>query len=201
MNALAIDIEKLGDYQDAHIIAVGFCFGDSDGNVIERKAWYISPNERTVIEDRCKREFWDKQTGLYDYFVSQGRPAHIVYPEIAAWLATLEAKYPKIVILSDNPSYDLGGFDRMLQQYTDRLPLRYTSSHGYRWVADYSERAYALGIENAVSEAAKKRMGMTEEDKHRPEKDAEFIYHCTCIVDAVIKKKGAEIAKICSEAL
>jgi len=189
MNALAIDIEKLGDYQDAHIVAIGFCFGDVAGNVIERKAWYISMGEHDKIEERCKREFWDKNQGLLEHFLSKGRPASIVYGEIAEWLKELEEKYPKIVILSDNPAYDLGGFDHLMQKYTGRLPLRYTTAHGYRWVADYSERAYALGIEKEITEAAKKRMGMTEEDKHHPEKDAEFIFHCTYLVEEAIKKR------------
>lgn len=199
MHCLAIDIEKLGDHQDAHIIAVGFCLGDSNGNIIDTKAYYISPDENTTIEPRCKTEFWDKHQGLYEFFLSKGKPAGQVYSDIEYWLSSLESEYPNIVILSDNPAYDLSGFDRMMHKYTGRLPIRYTTDDTYRWVVDYSERAYALGIEKQIKELAFSRMKMSEDDKHHPEKDAEFIYYCTCFTQKVIDKVGNQVASICSK--
>jgi hypothetical protein len=195
---LAIDIEKLGNYQDAHIIAIGFCLGDNNGNTLETKMWAISTTERDVIEPVCKREFWDRYGQLLADFIALGRPAMVVYSEIAAWLDALEIKYPNIIILSDNPSYDLSGFDNLMYRFTQRLPLRYTRAHGYRCVTDYSEQLWALGpgVGKKICTMAAERMNLTEDNKHNPAKDAEFIYHASWLTARLIDKISPQIAAI-----
>lgn len=193
---LAIDIEKLGDHQNAHIIAIGMCLGDPEGNIIKSKAWYIKPDGELVIEPRCKEEFWDKQPDLLAFFLERGSPAKDVYSDIHTWLLGLESQYAKIAILTDNPAYDLSGFDRLMYKYTRRLPLRYTTDDKYRYVGDYSEQSTGMGIYKQVREKATKLMDLRETDKHHPEKDAEFIYRCSYLVSQVLTKGGKEIAKV-----
>ncbi|AIB52182.1 hypothetical protein E24_00498 [Faustovirus] len=200
---LAIDIEKLGDYQNAHIIAVGFCLGNAHGDVLETKMWAVSPGERDHIEPRCKSEFWDRFPQLLADFIALGRPACVVYSEIAAWLDGLEAKYPNITILSDNPSYDLGGFDNLMYRFTGRLPLRYSRAHVYRCVTDYSEQLWALGpgVGKRVCELAAARMNLTEDNKHNPAKDAEFIYHASWLTSKLIDQISTQVATMALEAI
>ena len=62
--------------------------------------------------------------------------------EIQNYLDGLETKYPnmKIKIVSDNPCFDLGKVDWLLDHYTDRLGVRYSFNGAYRSVEDPTEQ-------------------------------------------------------------
>lgn len=195
---LAIDVEKVDDGQGAAIVAFGACLGDAHGKVLQTASWYPAMPSYAKFGERCKAEFWDKHVGLYESFAARARPAAEVYAEFRCWLDALELQYPKIVILSDNPAYDLGAIDNRLEKYCDRLPVRYTSTGVYRWVSDWSERSDALGCYGKVREIAAKLMGDRLKRAHNPEIDAEYIYHCSVITERIRVAIKSDLDKLLS---
>jgi hypothetical protein len=197
---LAIDIEKVDDYQGSSIVAFGACLGDNNGNVIVSKAWYPAMPRYSKFGTRCKTEFWDKQPGLYESFVERSLPAAVAYQSFVNWLDGLEETYPNITILSDNPTYDLGSLDNKIEKYCDRLPVRYTSDGKYRWISDWSEQASALGCYGRVKEIVGLQMGERAKLTHNPEIDAESIYRCSLVTERLTRLMSVELNKLVDNA-
>lgn len=184
---LAVDIESMGAVLGSHIIAIGFCLGDADGNVIEKKSFYITPPPDATFEPRCKEQFWDKHPGLFESFLAKSIDAGIAYQEIGKYLSSLE-KYERVTILSDNPAFDLAHLDVALKRYLGRIGIRYSddsTGNKYRWVADYSERAYIIGVSGEVDKLAMELAGLSEKDLHEPSNDALLIYYGTVITQRI----------------
>lgn len=200
---LAVDIESMGAQLGSHVVAVGFCLGDTNGNVIESRSFYIKPPPAANFEPRCKTEFWDKHPGLFDSFLKKATDANEAYREIGQFLSGLE-KYDRVTILSDNPAFDLAHLDFALNKYLDRIGLRYSdnsSGNKYRWVADYSERTYALGVSQEVDALAMKLAGLKTEDLHDPANDALLIYHGTVITQRIITACRERVRSMAIEVL
>lgn len=185
---LAVDIEAMGAPLGSHVVAIGFCLGDANGKVLERRSFYIKPPLTATFEPRCKAEFWDKHPGLFESFLDKAVDANDAYREVGQFLSSLE-KYNRVTILSNNPAFDLTHLDVALEKYLDRIGLRYSddsSGNKYRWVADYSERTYAIGVSDEVDALAMKIAGLESKDLHDPANDALLIYHGTVIIQRVI---------------
>lgn len=202
---LAVDIEKVDDYQSSPIVAFGVCLGDAHGVILESHAWYPAMPKDGKFGERCKAEFWDKQPGLYERFAERAGDTATVYVGFAAWLNGLEARYSNITILSDNPAYDLSSLDRQLERYCSRLPTRYTSLGKYRWVSDWSERADRLGCYGKVKARVATAMAMAyganiADYAHNPEVDAEQIYRCSVLTEVIGGKVRAELDKLIDKA-
>jgi len=153
---VAVDIEKSGSMMAKHpVVSVGFCIGNIDGSVIEKKRfnlivqWFIlNPGQDLhfwgAFEPRCVREFWSKQSEAMIQACGQN-PLSSSQPdgwkEIAAYVDGLETRFPsrEIIILSDNPSFDIGNIDHHLEKYANRAPMCYSSKGKYRSVKDASD--------------------------------------------------------------
>lgn len=200
---LAIDIEKVDDYQSSPIVAFGACLGDINGTVLESHAWYPALPQNAKFGERCKREFWDKQVGLYATFEDRAEPTAAAYNSFVAWLNGLEAHYGNIVVLSDNPAYDLGSLDHQLERYCGRLPVRYTSLGEYRCVSDWSEQCARMGAGayGSIMARAKAEMGELSQLIHNPEVDAELIYRCTIITERIAGRVNADVSGLVAAAI
>lgn len=172
---LAIDIEKPGSSFHYPIIAFGTCFGDGTLSNLDCREWIpkFDPN-KIQFEERCKREFWDKNQKVLDYFQMNGKgKPEDVFNNFNNYLTKLECEND-ITILSDNPSFDISNMDYYLDKYCKRLPLHYSHKGDYRPVVDWTERASALCCEDDIRAIASNKFNASA--THLPLDDAKNIY-------------------------
>jgi hypothetical protein len=186
---LSVDIEGSGDRLSNQIMAIGTCFGDSVGHVIEKKTWCLDMTGKK-IDPTTFDEFWSKNLALLKKIRAEIVPYKEGMESFIDYLYELDKKYPddKIHIVSDNPSYDVTMVSHaMHENFPNEFPLRYSRSGQYRRVDDPSQRLHAYGdiIKKAVQNIASR---MCVHD-HWPSNDAENIYW-TLILTNSLKKYG-----------
>lgn len=208
---VAFDIEKKGSSLGHHILQIGaayttgpnafvttvnFCFDDETVALEEdalTEGVYMEP-----WEERCKREFWDKQPGLYERIKKAAgleRQCE-TWTRFVKWLDNLERMSDKVVVLSDNPTYDLGAIDHELYQRFGRLGVRYTKGEideegkqtggKYRPVKDPSERI--KGLPKGMRDAIKAQLDKECPHTHWAPDDARRILKQYFLVQAAIEK-------------
>jgi hypothetical protein len=212
---VAVDIEKAGSRNLEHkIIAIGYTVGDVDGNVIDKGSWNfavkwpeykVSSNEIINygdFEKSCWDDFWGNrkkvsaevianlQTNTYEY--TDGMAA------FCKWLNSLEEKYPvetnKIILLSDNPSFDLAAIDVELERHCNRQPMRYSTTGKYRDFYDPTDMLETMP-DKYLSEVAYPFVNSHSKHDHKPENDAEEIYF-KYIAACAAKKKVEEMFNV-----
>jgi len=174
---LVIDIEKGGNRLDHPLLAIGFCLGDLDRGVIEKRTWCCRPQPGQAWEMRCVYEFWCKHPDVMRRIDVEGKPLREQMTSIAEYLASVDARFPtathNVVVVSDNPSFDIGHFDYYFcGALPDQPPLHYSRANEYRTVEDPSERLEALhmwGAERTLLETLAKH-------DHWPDNDAEKVH-------------------------
>jgi hypothetical protein len=184
---VAIDIESGGDSFGARIPAIGVCVGDEFGSVEETKVFcsfvHVPEKGRMPLnfEKRCWEEFWlvENRISILKRIndESKGNTEDEMLFEYAEFLNSLEDTYEgrQIIIVSNNPAFDLGKTDHKLHEIVGRMPTRYGSDGLYRWVEDPSEQAE--GLPDVVKAGVKRKVDSMVKADHWPVNDAKSIYH------------------------
>jgi len=175
---LSVDLESGGSHFDNDDVAVGFFVGepcditdDGEPREIERRR-FVLPYKVSTFEERCKKEFWDKNPILLENLgPSPYNTKDEAWKDIARYLDDLHERY-YVTILSDNPAFDIGRIDHNLYWYAGRLPMRYTPKGDYRPVSDPSEQLKMCPY--WFQKEFKRRFKHLH--SHFPEEDAEYIY-------------------------
>jgi hypothetical protein len=113
---LAVDIERKGKHFHHGILAIGACFGDSDGNILEQRAFCSKVPPKDEFEKRTWDEFWSKYPEVLSRIDAAAVPDAI--GAFKTWVLELEKKHGpfgrkhkdkvKFKLVSDNPAYDIG---------------------------------------------------------------------------------------------
>ena len=176
---ITVDIEKAGCELQHPILAIGFCLASFEDGMIEKKTFCLKPEPWQTFEPRCKTEFWAHQEVLLKRIEAEALPAPLQIRNVERYLKEIEerfsSEYPMLVLLSDNPEFDLGNINHNLYLYAGRRPMRYTSetfSYKYRWVEDPCSRLQALSF----YEIYRDKINNLCVHDHWPENDAENIF-------------------------
>jgi hypothetical protein len=182
---IAIDIEKAGKGFEHSLLAIGICLGDDKGNVIEKKTWCFKGD---CFELRCFNEFWSKYKDLLNTIMTKAIDIKEGLFDFMLYMESLESRYSnKLLILSDNPNFDIGQIDYYIYKHLDRhQPLRYTKSGGYRSISDPSE----MMNNRSFSEDLYKELDLLVKHDHWPENDAEYIYQNYILYKKYISVSG-----------
>ena len=194
-----VDIEGSGASISKHgIVSIGWCVGDLKGNVFEKRRVSLKLQNR-VFEERCLTEYWSKPEQKHQLEVFQ-REAVEPYDGIAAFMKAVDSYEDKydVVILSDNPAYDVAWLDSYIDTYLGRNPLLYKKDQRtYRGIAEPKGWVFSRQLKNAsagakgskifVFDAGKYLQGLetlktTCPHDHWPENDAENIYRRTLLM-------------------
>jgi len=193
---IAIDIEKAGDRFTDAILMIGCCLGDESGNVIETKAFcgVVPPNEE--FQENCWDEFWSKEQDILAKIRRQSTTTMV--KDFTAYFTDLDQRFgpftregeKQLIILSDNPTYDIGSIDVLLATDPEKrfqFPQRYLRNGQVRLrVYDSNENLRALEAETAkrIKNEAKREVP----HDHWAENDAVVIYKTKILVDRELKK-------------
>jgi hypothetical protein len=102
MSFLGIDIETGGCMLSHPLIAIGTCLVLPDGHK-EKRTFRLAFDERD-FEKRCVDEFWSKHPDKLEKL--RALPESNI-AQFANYVDSLDAKYPDLVLVSDNPSFDV----------------------------------------------------------------------------------------------
>ena len=130
------------------------------------------------FEPICYEEFWSKQPpaliGLLQD--TNRRSFNKCIRLFVNWLNALEQQYPEdthtIRFLSNNPNYDFGAIDSVLEREVGRLPARCSTSGKYRSCTNPKNMLDMLP-DNLRATYDKKITAMHD---HDPANDAEYVY-------------------------
>jgi hypothetical protein len=198
--ALAIDIEAIHAHSNIAPVAVGMVLGTTNGIILKQQRF----TRRVDIPDgaipdkdnhqdvhfkdipipkdasrRCWTEFWLKNPQNIQNLLTWNKTAGSIQQmgeDITEWINQLEQEYPthNIVIVSDNPAFDVAAIDNLLWKTTDRLPIRYTTKEQYRSVDDPTEQMACLTFH--VCKKIRALADTFSPHDHDPLSDARNIY-------------------------
>jgi hypothetical protein len=199
---VALDIEKAGPHPDQPVLAIGAVVASRDdsqrhGLVLLRRSWFMKhPCLDCGIdasEDELRDTGFDLDTWRNFWLGNQAALAHIranasdeaeQWESFRAFVDSLESLAPpvadggppEVVLVSDNPLFDLGQIDLQLFRRFARSSVRYSAQGRYRQVVDPSERLEVMrALEPSLTEALQARVDKTSPLTHRPEDDAMHI--------------------------
>ena len=162
---VALDIEKAGCLLKGHpVISIGFVVGNDEGVIYERVKVNFRVRWPQDFEERCYKEFWAKNPEAVKMCQVDPEPLEYkqAWQKVGEFVDSLEKRFPfpdfKVTFLSDNPSFDIANVDLGLEEYCQRMPLRYERVSGrYRSVQDPTEqlRLFSDEEQKAIREAAK----------------------------------------------
>ena len=173
---LAIDLEVFGPRICDEVVAVGVCLGDHVGNVIEKKTWCVKTD--TAIHPAAK-PFWDHNKNVLDGIRKHAQNVEDVWPAIATWLDKKREEYSDLIIVSDNPGFDIYRFNVAIERFADRPGIQYTKDCDYCFTVDPSERLAALPI--VVREDIANTVDRIANVTHWPEDDA-YHHYVLCVL-------------------
>lgn len=207
---LAMDIETTGQYLGRNaMIALGMVVMDDEMNILKNFTVCLKENGKER-EERCMSEFWGKQPAeLFDNIMKNGIDPSIAMNSLVDWLLDVESTYgDRLVVLSDNPSYDVAWINYYLSTYSTRPMLYYgwneqKQEYEYRRIWDTDSvfhGALAMKKGEIVEWGLEKELDVQNvkwSNSHVPEEDASNIAanyilfvknNCETVTVPVLKK-------------
>ncbi|MCI5052079.1 MAG: hypothetical protein MRY21_02950 [Simkaniaceae bacterium] len=123
---LAIDIETSGPSMVKHgILSIGAIAG-SDAFEVNIAL------EGREYDTLCLEQFWKRHPKAHAHVTKDPLAPKEAMARFAAFLD----RHNRAMIVSDNPSFDIGWLNLYLALYTERLPINYTSGGEHRMIWD-----------------------------------------------------------------
>ena len=193
----AVDIEGSGALLSQHaIIAIGWCVGNMEGKILEKKRVSLKIPFNKGFEVRCLEQYWKKDKTQMLQLATFTTEA--VDPETAMKTFIERVRFYDndydVSIVTDNPSYDIMWINYYLDVYLNHMPLNYYSDQAsYRGITDPMNFGIRYKIKKDKEETSfvfNKTKYFEEMDNfkksgihdHWPENDAEGIYKKTLMI-------------------
>ncbi len=136
---LAFDIEASGSSLTQNgIVSVGSSLQDENSNELKSFQVNLALPENRSYEESCLKNFWLKNLEAYEFVSKNALPPKEAMTQFYNYLESIEKEYPELIIISDNPTFDIAWLNLYLAEYTDRLPLNYSAKKEYRMIWDSS---------------------------------------------------------------
>jgi hypothetical protein len=204
---LTVDIESGSPSINEAPVAIGMVLANGLTNkVIEEKLFtrYVPLNCKKLppgFSKKCWTEFWLNSKGRKDFennyanllgWNEKAGTIRDMGKELVDYVNGIEVRFPnaKVIIGSDNPSYDLPAIDNLMYRIGKRLPLRYTTEEDYRSVDDPTEQMTLLT--KAVRDKIRSLAEEAAPHTHDPVSDARHILQLWIEVEKHHGKYGDE---------
>ena len=138
----AFDVETTGQFLDKNaMVAFGCTVMDQEMHEVDSFSAFMSIPKGKVWEDRCVSEFWSKNQEALEYIKGKMTDAREEMQRFVEWMDAIDLKYEtNMVVLTDNPSYDVAWLNHYIGLYTDRHCLYYMLAPKDKW--ENGERCY-----------------------------------------------------------
>lgn len=125
---LGFDIETTGQFPTENsMIALGMFLVDNQGKELN-KFFVCLKEDGMKREERCMTEFWGNFAELWEFIQTSAIEPLVAMQLAVEWLSKIEMAYgDRLVVLSDNASYDVAWINMYLSRYHDFLkrPMLY----------------------------------------------------------------------------
>jgi len=191
---LGIDIET-GGSGNHPLVSVGTCLVQ-DGVTVEKRRFGI-PFDRKAFCPVTKREFWDNENEIpgiraaLDKFEHEGKQAgdmHEAINQVATYIDKVRNDFPDVIVVSDNPEFDLGWLSRYFASVLGREGTNHSRNkdgkieyRGVNWCLTTMRRMAGIlqgrnvGAKGVITKPVLPRHVLHD---HHPDNDAEYIAHC-----------------------
>lgn len=179
----AIDVKTNGpNYTTNSIISIGYCYGTLGGKVMMNERINLKYNPNT-FDEWTYNKFWKKHLDKLDVLKENVVSVEEGMKKFIKIIDDLEDKY-NVIILSDNPVFDIGWINHYLRQVLYRGPLYYKKDgQSFRFIYDTDCFIRgALGMDYKIMFTPHKKLkeeySLDIKTKHSvlPDKDAIYIY-------------------------
>ena len=173
---MVVDIETSGPSVIKNgILSIGYCLGDMNGNIHEKKRIDVHIGDK-IFDPYCKTNFWDK-SGPKEVLLALQKAPMAPKDAIQKFMNRVDEfdhNYA-LMIMSDNPSFDLYFINYYIDIYMDRKPINYQFGKTYRPIMDFN--SFSKG---RFGPMYRKHMHIDSLGKHDhyPDNDAEYIFRC-----------------------
>lgn len=169
---LSFDIEADGDVPSlSNMLSIGIVAFDKKGNEVSSFQRNIKPrtDPRYAANERCKREFWDKQPDLSEWVATNAVTPEQAIGELAFWLAGLDEN---VAWIARPAAYDWQWLKAYYEQYKPRgaPKLDYTATCISTLWKVYCHKYGIEGDEN--KRVTWTRLSQGKPHTHNPEDDA-----------------------------
>lgn len=177
---LSIDIETSGPcFINNGIIAIGYCIGDENGFTLVKNRIHMKLHTDHSFDDDCERNFWNKNENLLTEFKKNEQSPKKGISKFIKVVDDLDLKYDNLIILCDNPSFDVGFLNFYISSYLKRRPLNFKFGNDvYRPVIDTN--SFIKGVIGRNIYQFKRYIAIKNKLKydHLPDNDAEVNLSC-----------------------
>jgi DNA polymerase III epsilon subunit-like protein len=181
----SIDIETSGpNIIKNGIISIGYCIGSLHGKLLIKKRINMKLDDDCTFDNDTLQNFWMKHLPILEKLRENQVSPKDGMTEFTKDIDEYDSKY-KLVIISDNVSFDISFVNYYLAKYLDRKPLSYKLNKYYRSI--YDTDSYSRGILNQsydnlnvkdyeLIKKYKITIKSNKEQAHYPDDDAYYIY-------------------------
>jgi 3'-5' exoribonuclease-like protein len=118
------------------LLSIGASLQDQDSNELESFQVNVALPQDRNYEQRTLEEFWLKNPTAYEFVQQNPLLPKEAMDAFCEFLQRVEEAYPQLMVVSDNPSFDIAWLNLYLNLYTMRLPLNYSAQNEYRFIWD-----------------------------------------------------------------
>ena len=141
---LGFDVETTGQYLGRNaMVALGMKLLDDEMNELDHCSVCLKEDGRER-EQRCMDEFWANHEARFKEICEKAVDPQIAMGIVVDWLVDVEKKYDgQLVLVTDNPGFDVAWINYYLSMYTKRPTLYYGLSkktNGDAFVYEYEYR-------------------------------------------------------------
>jgi DNA polymerase III epsilon subunit-like protein len=181
----SIDIETSGpNIINNGIISLGYCIGSLHGKVLIKKRINMKLDDNIVYDEDTHKNFWSRHLDILEELQKEQVDAKTGMEQFIKDIDEYDSKY-KLIIISDNVSFDIGFVNYYLAKYLNRKPLSYKLNKYFRPI--YDTDSYSRGVLNQnydninvndydIIKKFKLTISSKKDQAHYPDDDASYIY-------------------------
>jgi hypothetical protein len=137
---LAIDVETSGPSFAQHaLLSIGCSLQNEQKQELDHFSVNIKIPEGRCFDKECEGLFWDKHKQAKNHIQKSSTSPELAMEAFENFIQKIDRSYTDLILVSDNPCFDVAWIDNYLSVYTSRKPLRYHSiTNSYRMIWDAS---------------------------------------------------------------
>lgn len=177
---LVLDVETSGPIcgKAKHgILAVGFCLGTDQGELIENGKICFMLSESQFFDEHTLKNFWMRD-GPYRALLQiqkKAKPLKVALNELVKKFDMWDSQY-HVTIVSDNPVFDLGFINSYFAMFLNRKPVCYKYGKHYAHQRVIDLRSFATGKMNKDYREIRDKRFQGICYNHLPDNDAHYLY-------------------------
>jgi hypothetical protein len=209
---VVFDIEKAGTPTKFPIVAVGYVAGDQNGRIVSQGRqciqveWPRRDSEGKIADygdfsPSCWEGFWCRlPQDTIKMFQEKAIPKEHAWNAVHQWFLDLQRKYDDIILVSDNPAFDIAEVQMCLEKphelagRSEFQALRTSIKDPLVYRDVYCADTIMMQFDRATRKWITDRVAAVVKHDHDPMNDAENIYRTYLAASELVRSRLGNIA-------